>query len=90
MEKYNIIISRCTLVNNKEDSPSKVIGFTVQDFDGTNQIYHEASLPLNEFQGKTDEECVELAFLRLSSSIATSVNKIKNTSPVVGSFYTPS
>lgn len=91
MNDFNIVITRCTFTAGLDgNSPRKIIGFTVQNPDASKQIYHETILQHNQFEGKNDEECVDIAFGILSSSIADSANQIKTVSTVIGSLYIPS
>jgi len=90
MSDFNIVITRCTFTAGLDgNSPRKIIGFTVQSTDASKQIYHETVLQQDQFVGKTDEECVEVAFSILSGSIAESSNQVKNSPSVVGNFYIP-
>lgn len=84
----NIKIIKCKLV--EDDSPYKIIGFNVQNSNGTNSIYHETILTNEQIQGKTDTECIDLAFGQLSGSIAQSIEKIiSDETSVVGNYYVP-
>lgn len=84
----NIKIIKCKLV--EDESPYKIVGFNVQNNDGSNCIYHETILTNEQIQGKTDNECVDLAFEQMSSSIATSIQKIEQSqNDIVGSYYVP-
>lgn len=90
MSKYNIIISRCTFTSGVNgDSPKKIIGFNVQNSDASKEVYHETILQPEQFIGKTDEQCVEIAFGILSGSIASTIDLITTTPPVVGNYYIP-
>jgi hypothetical protein len=91
MSDFNIVITRCTFTAGLDgNSPRKIIGFTVQNPDASKQIYHEAVLQQDQFVGKNDEDCVEIAFGILSSSIAISANEVKTGPTVIGSLYIPS
>ena len=90
MNDFNIVITRCTFTAGLDgNSPRKIIGFTVQNPDASKQIYHETILQHNQFEGKNDEECVDIAFNILSSSIASSAVQLKSSPNVVGNFYIP-
>lgn len=91
MSDFNIVITRCTFTAGFDgDSPRKIIGFTVQNSDASKQIYHETVLQQDQFTGKNDEDCVEIAFGILSSSIAISADQVKTAPTVIGSLYIPS
>lgn len=91
MSDFNIVITRCTFTTGPDgNSPRKIIGFSVQSLDGVKQVYHETVLQSDQFVGKSDEECVDIAFNVLSGSIAQSVTLVKSTPSVVGNFYIPS
>lgn len=90
MNDFNIVITRCTFTAGLDgNSPRKVIGFTVQNPDASKQIYHETVLQQDQFTGKNDEECVDIAFNILSSSIAVSAEQVKTLPTVVGNLYIP-
>lgn len=90
MSDYNILIARCTFLSGENGaSPMKIIGFSVQSPDGVKQIYHETILGIDQFAGKTDEQCADLAFSILSGSIAASVSNIINTPSILGNYYIP-
>lgn len=74
--------------------PAKIVGFNVElEGDESSSIYHEiiltSSLSGSQFIGKTNEECVDLAFSLLSGSISLSVNKLLTSSNIIGSYYIP-
>ena len=90
MSDFNIVITRCTFTAGLDgNSPRKIIGFSVQSTDGVKQIYHETILQSDQFVGKSDEECVDIAFNVLSGSIAQSVAQVKSAPAVLGNFYIP-
>ena len=90
MSDFNIVITRCTFTAGLNgDPPRKIIGFSVQNSDASKQIYHETVLQNDQFIGKSDEECVDVAFGILSGSIAQSVNQVKSSPSVLGNFYIP-
>lgn len=90
MSDFNIVITRCTFTSGLNgDAPRKIIGFSVQSPDASKQIYHETVLQNDQFIGKTDEECVDIAFSILSGSIAQSANQVKSSPSVLGNFYIP-
>ena len=76
------------------NEPAKIIGFSVirQD-DQSMSVYHEivltSSVSGSQFVGKSTEQCVDLAFSLLSSSIANSATELLNTPTIIGSFYIP-
>lgn len=74
--------------------PAKIVGFNViKESDESDSIYHEivltSSISGSQFIGKTNEECVDLAFSLLSGSMAVSANKLLKTQDVIGSYYIP-
>ena len=76
------------------NEPAKIVGFNViKESDESDSIYHEivltSSISGSQFIGKTNEECVDLAFSLLSGSMAISANKLLKTQDVVGSYYIP-
>lgn len=91
MSDFNIVITRCTFTAGFDGySPKKIIGFSVQSPDGVKQIYHETVLQPDQFVGKSDEQCVDIAFNVLSGSIAQSIAQLKSGTSVLGNFYIPS
>ncbi len=77
------------------EEPAKIVGFNViKESDESDSIYHEivltSSLSGSQFIGKTNEECITLAFSLLSGSIANSANKLLNSQDIIGSYYIPS
>jgi hypothetical protein len=70
----------------------KIVGFNVlNEDDESSTIYHETILNQDEILNKSPEECVDLAFSKLSGSIASSVNKIKSyEGNLIGAYYIPS
>jgi hypothetical protein len=84
----NIKVIKCKLV--KSENPYKIIGLSVENQNGTKQIYHESILTTEQINGKTDAECIDIAFLQMSGSISNSINKIEQEEQsVVGSYYVP-
>lgn len=69
----------------------KIVGFNVlNEDDESSTIYHETILKSDEIKNKSPEECVDLAFSKLSGSIASSVNKIKSSEGnLIGAYYIP-
>lgn len=84
----NIRIVKCKTILNED--PFKIIGFNVENDNNTRQIYHETVLSSSEISEKTDEECIDLAFNRLSSSISISAQKLDGElDSAVGNYYIP-
>lgn len=84
----NIKIVKCKTI--MDENPYKIIGFNVENDNNTKQIYHETVLSSNEISEKTDEECIDIAFNRLSSSISISGQKLdEEMESVVGKYYVP-
>jgi len=76
------------------DEPAKIVGLNVErDDDSSLCIYHEiiltSSVSSSQFIGKTNEECIDLAFSLLSGSISLSVNKLLTSPSIIGSYYIP-
>jgi hypothetical protein len=76
------------------NNPAKIVGFNViKESDESDSIYHEviltSSLSGSQFIGKTNEECITLAFSLLSGSLASSANKLLQSQNVIGSYYIP-
>jgi hypothetical protein len=86
-------MAKIKIIKNKivqTESPFKLIGFSVQSDDGDIQIYHEVILDLASIEGKTDEECVDIAYSNISSSISSSISKIDSQSDsIIGKYYVP-
>lgn len=74
-----------------QTEPVKIIGLTVVDLDNqVNSIYHETVLDKNQIVGKTAEQCIDIAYSQLSSSLAESYDKLKNiNNSIIGSIYIP-
>lgn len=74
-----------------QQGPVKIVGFSLMDSDNENNcVYHEILLDTNQIVGKTIEQCIDTAYLQLSSSLSDSYQKIKNiNNSVVGSIYIP-
>jgi hypothetical protein len=78
-----------------QGDPAKIVGFNViKESDESDSIYHEivltSSLSDSQFIGKTNEECITLAFSLLSGSMSNSANKLLQSQNVIGSYYIPS
>lgn len=83
-----IKIVKCRLT--KTDPVNRIVGFSVENDTGTQQIYHEILLENTIIHGKTPEECIDIAFSKLSGSIERSINKLNETnSNIIGSYYVP-
>ena len=76
---------------NLGETVEKIVGFNVELDDESYSMYSETILSKEEIDGKTPEECVDLAFTKLSSSLATSANKLLTTykTGFIGSYYIP-
>ena len=84
-------IARCDTLDDNFHILKKVICFSVERDDNVgNQISHCIELTGSQCIGKSNEECIDLAFLLMSGSIVTSANKLlsSNTS-IVNSYYVP-
>jgi len=90
MNNIKFIIRR--FENSEHHSfPNKIIGFEVLNEDTKNTIYHETILLGDEVNNKTPEECVDVAFNKLSSSLSVSVKTlIEYNENILGSYYIPS
>ena len=76
------------------EEPAKIVGFSVMREDDESQsTYHEIILTSSavdsQFVGKTNEECVDVAFSLLSGSISKSANKLLQSQDIIGSYYIP-
>jgi hypothetical protein len=70
--------------------PNKIVGFEIVNQTSGQSAYHETLLKRNDVMGKTSEECIDLAFNQLSSSISKSVSYLSsNESSVLGAYYIP-
>jgi hypothetical protein len=69
--------------------PIKIVGMNLVDLDNeANTIYHETILDKNQIHEKTPEECIDIAYAQLSSSLAVSYKKLKEANDsVVGAYY---
>lgn len=74
-----------------QNKPVKVVGFNVLDDDNPSScVYHETLLSTDEINEKTPEQCVDLAFSKLSSSIAETVQTLKSVDKnLLGAYYIP-
>lgn len=75
-------------------SPAKIVGFSiVREDDESMSVYHEtiltSSLSSSQFVGKSNEECVDIAYALLSSSMARSANNLLQSPNIIGSYYIP-
>ena len=71
----------------------KIIGLNIiKDSDPNQCIYREITLNQKDHEGKTSHECVETAFLLMSSSISKSIDKLMSNGnndddKIIGSYY---
>lgn len=71
--------------------PNKIVGFEVLNENTNNTMYHETILFGDEVNNKTPEECVDIAFNKLSSSLSISATKLSgNENNILGAYYIPS
>lgn len=90
MNNIKFIIRRFS-TSEHHQIPNKIVGFEVLNDDTKNTIYHETILLGDEVNNKTPEECVDVAFSKLSSSLAQSVTKLSETdNNILGAYYIPS
>jgi hypothetical protein len=86
-------MAKIKIVKNKivqTESPFKLIGFSVQSDDGYTQIYHEVMLNLSSIEGKSDDECVDIAYSNIAEKITKSIDIIESqTDSVIGKYYVP-
>jgi hypothetical protein len=85
----NIRIIKNKLISNVEREPIKIIGFSVENDNNSRQIYHETILHVDTIFNKSDAECIDIAFMKLSSSIAVSIETLNEDSNIIGSYYVP-
>jgi hypothetical protein len=89
MNNIQYIIRRFDTSEHHE-IPNKIVGFEIVNQTSGQSAYHETLLKRNDVMGKTSEECIDLAFNLLSSSISKSVSYLSsNESSVLGSYYIP-
>lgn len=90
MIKYRI--TRCEPIQYYDDGLAyKHVAISVDADDIEEQVSHHITLTSSQCLGKTNEECVDLAFKLMSGSISNTVNKLKNVSSnIVGAYYIPS
>ena len=89
----NTIKYKITRFDDSEhhEKPNKIVGFLVFDEETNNGISHETIITGIDVLNKTPEECVDVAFRVLSSSIAESAKKLlSNKNTIVGAYYIPS
>lgn len=90
MNNIKFIIRRFS-TSEHHQIPNKIVGFEVLNDDTKNTIYHETILLGDEVNNKTPQECVDVAFSKLSSSLAQSVTKLSETdNNILGAYYIPS
>lgn len=71
--------------------PNKIVGFEVINEYNDRSMYHEAILQRNEILDKTSEQIVDIAFNKLSSSLAKSATFLSSEETnIVGAYYIPS
>lgn len=91
MNSIKFRIARCDTLYDDTESIRKVICFSVERSDNLkNQISVCGELSGSQCIGKSDEECVDVAFNLLTSSLSVAVNKLLSSSgDIVGSYYIP-
>lgn len=90
MNNIKFIIRRFS-TSEHHQIPNKIVGFEVVNEQTNNSIYHEIILLSEDVLNKTSEECVDVAFSKLSSSLAQSVTKLSETdNNILGAYYIPS
>lgn len=84
-------ISRCDTLNDDRFLLIKNVCISVEREDNVgDQVSHCIQLTGSQCIGKTNEECVDLAFRLMSGSIAKTSNKLLDSSvTIVNSFYIP-
>lgn len=84
-------ISRCDTLNDDRFLLIKNVCISVEREDNVgDQVSHCIQLTGSQCIGKTNEECVDLAFRLMSGSIAKTSNKLLESSmTIVNSFYIP-
>ena len=71
--------------------PNKIVGFEVICENNDRSSYHETILQRNDILDKTNEQIVDLAFNKLSASLAQSAAKLSSEeNNIVGAYYIPS
>lgn len=88
MNNIRYRISRCDEVANLQ---VKYVCLSVEREDNIGeQISHCITLSGSQYLGKTNQECVDLAFSLMSESISRSATKLSSMDySIVGSFYIP-
>lgn len=88
MNNIRYRISRCDEVANLQ---VKHVCLSVEREDNVGeQISHCIALSGSQYLGKTNQECVDLAFSLMSESISRSVIKLSSIDySIVGSYYIP-
>lgn len=91
MNNIRYRIARCDTVTDDIHLFKKIVCFSVERIDNLKtQISVCGELTGSQCIGKSDEECVDLAFNTLSSSLSAAVNKLlAKSNDVVGSYYIP-
>lgn len=90
MNSVKFKITRLSDINNTK--PQKVVGFNVfVNDDESYTAYHETILDTDEIIGKSPNECISMAFSKLSSSLSTSVSKLlkEENNNVIGAYFIP-
>lgn len=90
MNEIKFIIRRFA-TSEHHQIPNKIVGFDVVNEETNNSIYHETILMSDEVLDKSSQQCIDLAFNKLSSSMSVSVKKlIEDNENILGSYYIPS
>ena len=71
--------------------PNKIVGFEVVCENNDITEYHEAILMRDDILSKTNEQIIDVAFNKLSSSLAKSAAKLSSQeNNIIGAYYIPS
>lgn len=91
MNNIRYRISRCDNLVDHMNNPTKAICLSVEREDNVGeQVSHCIVLTGSQHIGKTNEECVDLAFSLMSESISRTATKLStNDYSIVGSYYIP-
>lgn len=87
--RYRIV--RCDTLKDDVYLLRKIVCLSVEREDNlSEQISHCIELTGSQCLGKSNEECIDLAFKMMSGSISVSANKLlNNDDSIVGSYYIP-
>jgi hypothetical protein len=77
--------------SQNHEFPNKIVGFEVINENNDHSMYHEAVLQRNDILDKTNEQIIDIAFNKLSASLAQSAAKLSiEENNIVGAYYIPS